>query len=335
MKILIYIGYQKKDLTYNDFIQGNHIGGTEILALKLAERLSTCGFQIYLGGNLILGVYNNVTWLNLQECANTKFDIAISASYLHFIDTIDATFKYFWMHNTDYHGWHNGEWKYKDTDLNDSRITGIIALTNWHKNQLIRDFKIERPIYVIGNAIDRKSFGIEKQKIKNSFIYSSAADRGLYRLLEMWDDVSNEIPGATLNVFCPGYSTPDVDKWPKGVTYHGTVDQKTLHNWQQLSEYWLHPTDYEETYCITALEMQYAKVIPITTDISALSEVVNSGYLLPIGETNDGFINIIKKLSKSNSIKNVLREKGYQWSKQQSWNTRIIEWIKLINKNIE
>jgi len=335
MKILIYIGYQKKDLTYDDFIQGNHIGGTEIIALKLAERLATGSFQIYLGGNLTPGTHNNVTWLNLQECSIVKFDIAISASYLHFIDSINSTLKYFWMHNTDYHGWYNGEWKYKDADLNDSRITGIIALTNWHKNQLIKDFKIERPIHVIGNAIDRKSFGTEKQKIKNSFIYSSAADRGLYRLLAMWDNISNEIPGATLNVFCPGYSTPEVDKWPKGVTYHGTVDQKTLHDWQQLSEYWLHPTDYEETYCITALEMQYSRVIPITTDISALSEVVNGGYLLPIGETNDGFIDIIKQLSKSNSIKNVLRERGYQWSKQQSWNTRIIEWIKLINKNIK
>ena len=335
MKILIYIGYQKKDLTYDDFIQGNHIGGTEIIALKLAERLATGSFQIYLGGNLTPGTHNNVTWLNLQECSSVKFDIAISASYLHFIDSINSTLKYFWMHNTDYHGWYNGEWKYKDADLNDSRITGIIALTNWHKNQLIKDFKIKRPIHIIGNAIDRKSFGTEKQKIKNSFIYSSAADRGLYRLLAMWDNISNEIPGATLNVFCPGYSTPEVDKWPKGVTYHGTVDQKTLHDWQQLSEYWLHPTDYEETYCITALEMQYSRVIPITTDISALSEVVNGGYLLPIGETNDGFIDIIKQLSKSNSIKNVLRERGYQWSKQQSWNTRIIEWIKLINKNIK
>ena len=79
--------------------------------------------------------------------------------------------------------------------------------------------------------------------------------------------------------------------------------------------------------------MQYSRAIPITTDISALSEVVNGGYLLPPGETNKEFIAIIKQLSKSNSIKDILKEKGYQWSKQQSWNTRIIEWIQLIKRN--
>ena len=146
----------------------------------------------------------------------------------------------------------------------------------------------------------------------------------------MWPRVKELIPDATLNVFCPGYSQPDVKVWPEGVTYHGTVDQKTLHSWQQISEYWLHPTEYEETYCITALEMQYSKVIPITTDMSALSEVVKGGYLLPKGETDLAFLHIIKELSRSQDLKDVFKNKGYQFAKQQSWNTRIIDWIKLI-----
>ena len=334
MKVLIYIGYQKEDLSYQDFIEGNHIGGTEILALSLSERLAKCGFDVYLGGNLISGKHNGVTWLNLQECSSNKFDIAISASYLHFIDSIDAKYRYFWMHNTDYHGWYQGEWMYEDSHLNDDRITGIIALTEWHKNQLIRDYKITKPIHVIGNALDRSTFGTEKTKLRNSFIYSSAADRGLYRLLSMWPEVRSMMPGASLNVFCPGYSKPVVDKWPEGVTYHGTVDQETLHNWQQRSEYWLHPTSYEETYCITAIEMQYAKVIPITTDMSALSEVVKGGYLLKENETDQAFLDIINDIKNATELKRILSNKGHEFAKQQSWNTRIIEWIKLIKSHV-
>lgn len=333
MKVLIYIGYQKVDLSYSDFTQGNHIGGTEILALNLSERLANCGFEVYLGGNLQSGKHNGVTWLNLQECSQNHFDIAISASYLHFIDSINATHRLFWMHNTDYHGWYQGEWAYNDSHLNDDRITGIIALTEWHKNQLIRDYSITKPIYVIGNAIDRNTFGFEKTKIKDSFIYSSAADRGLYRLLNMWPLVKQILPNATLNVFCPGYSQPKNNIWPEGVTYHGTVDQETLHNWQQLSEYWLHPTDYEETYCITALEMQYANVIPITTDMSALSEVVKCGYLLKPKETDASFLHIIQQISKSKDLKATLRSKGYEFAKQQSWNTRLIQWLHLIKQH--
>ena len=334
MKILIYIGYQKEDLTYDDFIQGNHIGGTEILALSLVERLARSGFDMYFGGNLTPGYHNGVTWLNLEQCSQNHFDIAVSASYLHFIDSIKSTRKYFWMHNTDYHGWYKGEWAYNDEHLNDDRITGIIALTEWHKKQLLRDYNITKPIHVIGNAIDRNTFGFENNKIKNSFIYSSAADRGLYRLLNMWPKVQEVLPDATLNVFCPGYSQPKNNIWPDGVTYHGTVDQKTLHDWQQKSEYWLHPTDYEETYCITALEMQYSKVIPITTDMSALTEVVKGGYLLPKGETDSTFIDIIKAISKSPGLKHVLRNRGYEFAKQQSWNTRIIDWIQFFRNNV-
>lgn len=333
MKILIYIGYQKKDLSYSDFVEGNHIGGTEILSLRLVDGLARCGFDVYLGGNLESGTHNGVKWLNLQECSEIHFDVAVSASYLHFIDSIKSTRKYFWMHNTDYHGWYQGEWAYNDEDLNDDRITGIIALTEWHKNQLLRDYNITKPIHIIGNAIDRNTFGFEKKKVKNSFIYSSAADRGLYRLLNMWPFVQQIVPDATLNVFCPGYSQPSNNIWPKGVTYHGTVDQETLHNWQQKSEYWLHPTDYEETYCITALEMQYAKVIPITSDISALSEVVKGGYLLPKGETDEGFLNIIKEITKSPALKDTLRSKGFEFAKQQSWNTRIIDWIQFFKQD--
>jgi len=99
------------------------------------------------------------------------------------------------------------------------------------------------------------------------------------------------------------------------------------------SEYWLHPTDYEETYCITALEMQYAKVIPITTKVAALNEVIASKTLLiDANETNGRFIDIIKDLKRSPALRNVYREKAHQWAKQQSWNVRILEWVKLLKQ---
>jgi glycosyltransferase involved in cell wall biosynthesis len=149
----------------------------------------------------------------------------------------------------------------------------------------------------------------------------------------MWPEVLLEVPEATLNVFCPGYSQPDVKEWPKGVTYHGTVSQEVLHEWQSKSEYWLHPTEYEETYCITALEMQYAKVVPITTNVAALKEVVsNRGYLLDPNETNQAFIDIIKDLKRSKELRDIFTDKAYKWAREQSWNLRILDWIKLLKE---
>lgn len=320
-------------MEYNDFIEGNQIGGTEVTALKLAEQLSKYGFEVFFGGQIKSGYHNKVEWLDLIGCSSKHFDVTISASYLHFIDTIDCKYRLFWWHNTDFYGWKNGEDVYDSNHLNDWRIDKHIALTEWHKEAIKSKYGIEKPIEVIGNSIDRKTFSENRNKIRDSFIYSSAADRGLYRLLSMWPEVRLEVPNATLNVFCPGYSKPDVKEWPEGVTYHGTVSQEELHSWQMKSEYWLHPTDYEETYCITALEMQYANVIPVTTNVAALNEVIgNRGFRLDPNETNESFIAIIKQLKRSPSLRKVYTDKGYQWANQQSWNLRILEWVKLLKQ---
>lgn len=333
MKVLIYLGYQQKNLEYQDFIEGNSIGGTEITALKLAEELAKSGYETFLGGQIRPGFHNGVEWLDLNGCSSKHFDVVIAASYLHFVDTIDAKFKYFWLHNTDYYKWFNGEEKYDEDRLNDDTINGIIVLTEWHKKVIQEKYNIEKPIYVIGNAIDRKTFGPEKSKIKDSFIYSSAGERGLSKLLAMWPKILAEIPTATLNIFTPGYDSMRFSIWLDNVVQHGTVDQKTLHDWQQKSEYWLHPTEYDETYCITAVEMQYAKVIPITTNRSALTEIVsNRGILFDNIETPEQYINIIKDLRNS-SRKEVLKDKAHNWAKQQSWNVRILDWIKLLKQH--
>lgn len=333
MKVLIYLGYQQKNLEYQDFIEGNSIGGTEIIALKLAEELAKSGYETFLGGQIRPGYHNSVEWLDLNGCASKHFDVVIAASYLHFVDTIDAKFKYFWFHNTDYYKWFQGQELYNEDRLNDATLNGIIVLTEWHKKVIQENYDIQKPIHVIGNAIDRKTFNPNLNKIKDSFIYSSSADRGLYRLLSIWPKVRLEVPGATLNVFAPGYGQPNIENWPEGVTYHGTVDQKTLHDWQIKSEYWLHPTEYEETYCITAVEMQYAKVIPITTNQSALTEIVgNRGILFDVNETDDAYVHIIKGM-RNTSYKEVLKNKAHNWAKQQSWNVRILDWIKLLKQH--
>lgn len=310
------------------------VGGTEIAAVKLAESLSKQGYDTFLGGQIENGFHNGVTWLSIEECHNHHFNLLISASYLHYLKEFNNFDKsLFWFHNTDWFPWFRGEAVMDQEWLNDDRINGFIALTEWHKNQLIRDHGLKKPVYVIGNAIDRSTFPQwEVKKIPLSFIYSSARERGLYNLLNMWPRVIEQHPGATLRVFGPGYdgdnrSLPSI----LGVTYMGTVDQMTLHKWQMKSEYWLHPTSYEETYCITALEMQYAGCIPVTNSVAALTEVVgNRGFLLDKGETEDSFLAIIKVLHRSSEVRAKLSRRAHEWAKQNTWKQRVNEWVQLI-----
>ena len=95
------------------------------------------------------------------------------------------------------------------------------------------------------------------------------------------------------------------------------------------SEYWCYITDYEETYCITALEMQYAKVLPIVTNIAALGETVNSGIILDRHETNwEQVVQILETLG--SELKNKAIEDAFQWAKKQTWNTRSYDWKSIL-----
>ena len=59
------------------------------------------------------------------------------------------------------------------------------------------------------------------------------------------------------------------------MTFHGGVDQPTLHAAMRRASVWAYAnTGDVETYCITAVKMQAAGVIPVATDAGALREVI-------------------------------------------------------------
>lgn len=309
------------------------VGGTEIAAWQIAKWLAKFGYKISFGGQVQPGYHANVQWLSIEQCHQQHFDLVIAASYLHYLKEFNNFDKsIFWFHNTDWHMWFRGQAVIGSEWLQDSRLTAFVALTDWHRQQLQRDHDLQQPVHVIGNAIDRQTFANHPiHKKPASFIYSSSAERGLDRLLNMWPDVRTILPNATLQVFSPGYDPAQQPKDLPGVQFMGTVDQLTLHKAQQASEYWLHPTDYEETYGITALEMQYAGAIPITTNSAALTEVVaDRGFLMDLDETDEQFLRMIKVLHGSADLKTKLRNKAHQWAKQQTWFNRAMQWHQLI-----
>ena len=60
-----------------------------------------------------------------------------------------------------------------------------------------------------------------------------------------------------------------------GVNYHGSLSQKKLYDLMAECKYWYYPTEYEETFCITALEMLGHRVLPIVKESAGLTETLN------------------------------------------------------------
>lgn len=130
------------------------------------------------------------------------------------------------------------------------------------------------------------------KKKKYSVGYFSAYYRGLECLLSMWPEIKKQVPEATLDVYYGWESWVGLQgeddfyhrmeqKFqilaPLGVTVHGRVSHEELAKAMGQTQVWAYPTEFPEIHCITALKAQEAGCYPVTTNVAALAETVQSG----------------------------------------------------------
>ena len=163
----------------------------------------------------------------------------------------------------------------------------VLALSEFHKNFLKSIMSIpEKNIRVISNGIDPDRFKKKSEKVGNRVVWRSSPDRGLDRAIRVMDKVRLEIPDAELHVFY-GFDnmykagrTKEADDMKRMVndrewiTYHGNVDQQTLTKECSKCKVWLYPTNFEETYCISAIESLCEGVYPVVRKHGALKDTL-------------------------------------------------------------
>ena len=372
MKILFYIGYAKT--TWNKQVwEKQGIGGSEYCVIKLSEQLAKHGHEVYVVGDVEGAWINRVTYINVNNLLNkgnergsnsiafTEFDWVIGVNYINFTKVLDKNSinfskALFWAHNEYWYTWHEGselEDKGKSI-LEDERLKAIICVSKWQ----VEHINLKRAetlgyipsnsntyIQVISNAIDPNDWeNINVPKVRNSFIYTSATDRGLEDLIKMWPAIKHAIPDATLNVCTPPYS----EAWgynpahPKGVTWLGALPPKKLYEQISKSEYWVYPSKYPETYCISAVEMMLGGVKICSTNTGNLDALLNGrGMIFDSGMLMDDI--------QDEMINAIFRDKGtchddkkyhYDWYKMtmdnkkwamnQSWENRVHEWLMVL-----
>lgn len=338
MRLLFYVGYQNEPFNKSLVKSGLGLGGSEIAVIHIAHQLALFGHQVYVSGSVKTEKYGTVTWLptrDLHRDYSDQFDVIVAVNYIHAAVEFKDWYakKVFWAHNTDYHEWYKGELlEYSEQYLD--WFDRFICLTEWHKQQWCQTFNIsEQKVNILGNGIEPTSFIGKPNKKKNSFIWSSAPERGLEELLNHWPNIKYNIPDATLDIYTPSYALSQLeylsDKFKllrsHGVHLHGNASQQDLHRAMLKAEFWPYLTQYEETYCITALEMQYAGVLPVVSTTAALAETVYSGIKLDYNKTVFHLaIELLKKVSQE--LKTKSTKEAQQWAKRQTWQARALEW---------
>ena len=341
-KILIYTGYM--NFLWNDStVKTQSIGGAEKAVVYLSRQFPK-DYDIYVVGDQLEEQIDNIRYINrnkLQHLLNqNEFHTIIISRYISFFEEYNniKCFKLL-LYAHDSTGFINN---YNRKDINyilekyNDCVDRVVCLTNWHSNNIIeRHPFLKDKIEIINNGINIVDFPTNKiQKFSNKFVWSSCAYRGLHILLNLWSDILEILPDATLDI-C------SYDSFPKNkeeeemlktinmyesITYRGKLNTSELYDLMAKSEYWLYTNTFPETSCITGMEMLMSEVICIYYPLAGLVDTVGD-YGIPVerGQEIETIVNL------TNKRKTEIRKRGKEYALSCSWENRAKKWVQVLS----
>ncbi len=337
--ILFYTGYSNEPWNYT-YSLTNALGGSETAVAYITQYFNK-DYTIYVCGGVKEETIGNVKYVPLDKIPElvrtTPFKAAVISRYIAFLEqyNFSAHKVIIWAHDTHllpYGCSLSSEdiiRKYKDN------IDHVVCLTQWHKELFQSQYpEIKDKIEIINNGLKEDLFNAETLKTKNQFVYTSCSERGLNRLLELWDSILEKLPDATLKIasygpFPKNEEDMQMDKiiksHPNSIQHLGKLGSKELYELLCTSEYWLYPTCWQETSCITALEMLRCGVICIYYPLAGLPFTMNgNGFQTSHGEELNTILTLTDE-QKQNSIKS-----GKEYATTCTWKNRSSVWESLL-----
>lgn len=313
LKIVIWTGPAWEEWS-PDSVTTTGIGGSETAAVCMAYELRRLGHKVIVVADCPnkKGFYDGVEYVHhadvTREPQGDKYacDIYIVSRQPFALNLpIRRKATYVWVHDI-----HVGHFEHASMIDNTDKF---LCLTNWHKEFFLQAYAGKIPsskILVTANGIDPQWYSEEPVKVGNRLIYASSPDRGLERLLQIFPSIRKQVPDAELHIFYGFHNWKkmaessnnkiDLEKIAfferaieaqkdHGVTYHGRIPEPELAKEFAKAKVWAYPTNFTETYCITALMAQASGCIPVTTALAALNETVSHGFLFNPPNTTKGY----------------------------------------------
>lgn len=342
-KILFYTGYTDKKWNLSQSLTGS-LGGSERAVIYLSKCFPKEKYHIYITGTVENETQDNIQFVDLNRLpellAKNTFDIMIVSRYVSFFELYKFNSKkiFVWGHDTVLINYGCNLSVTEILEKWNKKIDGYVCLTEWQKEVYERLYPmIYGKIHIINNGIDLTLF--EKHvKVKNSFVFSSRSERGLARLLELWPKIIELYPDARLNI-CSYVDFPKnqqdeliqkvIEQHKDSIKHHGKLNQKQLYELMGKSEYWLYPSMWPETSCITSMEMLKSGVTCIYYPEAGLPETIgNLGFSCRKGNE----IDVLENISEQN--KEYMRNRGYEHAITCSWESRYKKWEKLFDHGV-
>lgn len=337
--ILFYTGYSNEPWNYT-YSLTNALGGSETAVAYLTSYFRK-DYTIYVCGGVKEETVGNVKYVPLDKIAglvrSTPFRTAVISRYVGFLEqyTFSAHKVYIWAHDTHLLPYGCNLSVEELLQKYHQNIDGVVCLTQWHKELFQKQYPlIANKISIINNGLKEDLFNIDVPKNKNQFVYTSCSERGLNRLLELWESILEKMPDAQLRIASYGpFPKNDEDremekiikKHPDSIQHLGKLGSKDLYTLLCSSEYWLYPTCWQETSCITALEMLRCGVICVYYPLAGLPFTMNgNGFETSHGKEIDTIMSLTDE-QKSEAIR-----KGKEYAASCTWKNRSKVWDPLV-----
>jgi hypothetical protein len=248
-----------------------------------------------------------------------------------------------------------------------NRIDRIVPVSPWHQQHMKKLYPMipNEKVQPISNGINdypeewiKSSVHLTcKDKIRNSFIWTSNPNRGLqhcinylilYKKLSVAKQYTAQDAPVTLTIVreMKEFSQELVNvieanrDW---ITVKGHMSHAATLREMAKADIWFYPTDFNETDCMSAKEAQLAGCITIATQRAGLMYSVGKdrGFLISTTEESPEYskpygrqvIQILLKVIHDLSVaeRELIRTRAYEWAKTQIWPEKIKEWIALFH----
>jgi len=326
----------------------SRISGSEYMAINLAQEFVKNGYRVFIIGSFedktlnidYQCIYNGIQYIDYKYFSEFALkyviDILVISRYtsnLVYYDNIQSV--YLWVHDvlpvTD---------ETMCFQIHKEKFKKIIAISNWQKQNIIDNLNIpEENIIVSRNAIIPTRFlnkRIEKEPFR--FIYISDPSRGLTNLINLIPQIKERYPLTTLHIFVKKdnieYETLMKIEKLDYIYIYGRVSQQELAIELLKSDIFFYPTDFKETYCISALESMCAKCLVVTVKLAALTEIVQGKGVLceyPFRENTKELLEKLYFILDRPSLKEHCVNNGYKWGINQTFDKLYNEWISFMN----
>lgn len=314
------------------------VGGSEEAVIHLAREWQKMGWEVTVYGDPQdeAGDYNGVhykPWYQFNH--KDAFNVVIAwRSPALFKLSINAKVKLVDMHDI-----------FDASQFEEPEFDRIMVKSQFHRE--LAPNVADDDVAVISNGIVPVGTS-NKNRDPVQMCYTSSYDRGLQHLLEIWPDVKEAVPKASLKI-CYGWDlfdksyrdNPERKAWKKkinklmeqpGIEHLGRISHSEVKDLMRESGIFAYPSHFEEICCISAIKAQLYGCTPVVMDYAALSETVQHGRKIE----GDIYTKEGKEAYKEaliNELKNPMnksqRGKMREWAiENYSWEKIAKEWIK-------